>query len=83
MAAAGSLPALSKDTMHEDRFTELPEELARNIISLLPTPYFFALYIPFIEKVPRTMPHHTVLDFRFSIVFQWQERRRRICKQIG
>ncbi|KAL9382667.1 hypothetical protein Peur_025702 [Populus x canadensis] len=31
--------------MHEDRFTELPEELARNIISLLPTPYFFALYI--------------------------------------
>jgi hypothetical protein len=83
MAATGSLPALSKDTMHEDRFTELPEELARNIISLLRTPYFFALYIPFIEKVPRTMPHHTVLDFRFSIVFQWQERRRRICKQIG
>ncbi|KAJ6952747.1 hypothetical protein NC653_041777 [Populus alba x Populus x berolinensis] len=29
MAAATSLPALSKDTtMHEDRFTELPEELA-------------------------------------------------------
>ncbi|KAJ6859364.1 hypothetical protein NC652_041602 [Populus alba x Populus x berolinensis] len=28
MAAATRLPALSKDTVHEDRFTEIPEELA-------------------------------------------------------
>ncbi|KAJ6421948.1 hypothetical protein OIU84_026978 [Salix udensis] len=30
--------------MHEDRFTELPEELARLIFSALPTPDFFALH---------------------------------------